>query len=105
MLYAKGCAVPGVVQCQCNTRGLRSKLKTTAPSKKINVTSKSPVGDIEDVTLMRTRITFDRGQQAAKVWRFIVPRLVMYIHVRHPAVQIARALWRAVLSVLVARFN
>ena len=30
---------------QCNTRGPLSKLDTTPPQRKINVTSKSPVGD------------------------------------------------------------
>jgi hypothetical protein len=66
--YPKGCAAPGQVQCQCNTRGSLSKLKRTPPQAKINVTSKSPVGDISVVTLIRTDTTLDHSQKAEKVW-------------------------------------
>ena len=38
------------------------------PRRKINVTSKSPVGDISVVTLIRTDTTLDHSQKAAKVW-------------------------------------
>ena len=65
--YPKGCAAPGQVQCQCNTRGSLSKLKRTPPQAKINVTSKSPVGDISVVTLIRTDTTLDHSQKAEKV--------------------------------------
>ena len=65
--YPKGCAAPGEVQCQCNTRGSLSKLKRTPPQAKINVTSKSPVGDISVVTLIRTDTTLDHSQKAEKV--------------------------------------
>ena len=102
MRYPEGCAAPGVVQYQCNTREPLSKLKKTSPPKKINVTSKSPVGDISVVTLIRTDTTLDHSQKAEKVWRFIVPRLAVYINVGHPAVHLARALCRAATSVLVA---
>jgi hypothetical protein len=38
------------------------------PQRKINVTSKSPVGDIPVVTLIRTDTTLDHSQKAEKVW-------------------------------------
>jgi len=38
------------------------------PHRKINVTSKSPVGDISVVTLIRTDTTLDHSQKAEKVW-------------------------------------
>ena len=63
----KGCAAPGQVLCQCNTRGLPSKLKRAPPQAKINVTNKSPVGDISVVTLIRTDTTLDHSQKAEKV--------------------------------------
>jgi len=65
--YPEGCAAPGKVQCQCNTRGSLSKLKRAPPQAKINVTSKSPVGDISVVTLIRTDTTLDHSQKAEKV--------------------------------------
>ena len=65
--YPKGCAAPSSVRCQCNTRGPLSKLKRTPPHRKINVTSKSPVGDISVVTLIRTDTTLDHSQKAEKV--------------------------------------
>ena len=67
--YPKGCAAPGFVPCQCNTRGPLSKLERTPPQIKINVTSKSPVGDISVVTLIRTDTTLDHSQKAEKVWK------------------------------------
>ena len=67
MCYPEGCAAPGNVPCQCNTRGLLSKLEETPPQTKINVTSKSPVGDISVVTLIRTDTTLDHSQKAEKV--------------------------------------
>ncbi len=66
--YPEGCATPGNVQCQCNTQGSLSKLKRTPPQRKINVTSKPPVGDISVVTLIRTDTTLDHSQKAEKVW-------------------------------------
>ena len=65
--YPEGCAAPGDVRCQCNTRGLLSKLEKIPPQRKIHVTSKSPVGDISDVTLIRTDTTLDHSQKAEKV--------------------------------------
>ena len=44
-----------------------SKLKRTPPQAKIRVTSKSPVGDISVVTLIRTDTTLDHSQKAEKV--------------------------------------
>ena len=66
--YPEGCAAPGNVQCQCNTREPLSKLERASPQRKINVTSKSPVGDISVVTLIRTDTTLDHSQKAEKVW-------------------------------------
>ena len=66
--YPEGCAAPGSVPCKCNTRGLLSKLEETPPQTKINVTSKSPVGDISVVTLIRTDTTLDHSQKAEKEW-------------------------------------
>ena len=65
--YPEGCAAPGEVPCQCNAQGSLSKLKRTPPQAKINVTSKSPVGDISVVTLIKTDTTFDHSQKAEKV--------------------------------------
>ena len=65
--YPRGCAAPGSVPCQCNTRESPSKLKRASPQAKINVTSKSPVGDISVVTLIRTDTTLDHSQKAEKV--------------------------------------
>ena len=65
--YPEGCAAPGFVPCQCNTRRLLSKLEKTLPRRKINVTSKSPVEDISVVTLIRTDTTLDHSQKAEKV--------------------------------------
>ena len=67
MRYPGGCAAPGSVPCQCNTRGLLSKLEETPLQTKINVTSKSPVGDISVVTLIRTDTTLDHSHKAEKV--------------------------------------
>ena len=39
----------------------------TSPQRKIDVTSKSPVGDISVVTLIRTDTTLDHSQKAEKV--------------------------------------
>ena len=59
------------MQCQCNARGPLSKLERAPPQRKINVTSKSPVGDISVVTLIRTDTTLDHSQKAEKVCRVI----------------------------------
>ena len=66
--YPRGCAATSSVQCQCNARGSLSKLAGVPPRRKINVTSKSPVGDISVVTLIRTDTTLDHIQKAEKVW-------------------------------------
>ena len=66
--YPEGCAATSNVQCQCNARGSLSKLAGVPPRRKINVTSKSPVGDISVVTLIRTDTTLDHSQKAEKVW-------------------------------------
>ena len=64
--YPEWCAAPGGVRCQCYTRGSLSKLERTPPHVNINVTSKSPVGDISVVTLIRTDTTLDHSQKAEK---------------------------------------
>ena len=56
------------MQCWRNARGSLSKLAGVPPRRKINVTSKSPVGDISVVTLIRTDTTLDHSQKAEKVW-------------------------------------
>ena len=66
--YPKGYAAPSDVPCQCNMRRSPSKLKRTLPQSKTYVTSKSPVGDISVVTLIRTDTTLDHSQKAEKVW-------------------------------------
>ena len=43
------------------------KPRGAPPQTKINVTSKSPVGDISVVTLIRTDTTLDHSQKAEKV--------------------------------------
>ena len=65
--YPEGYAAPSDVPCQCNMRRSPSKLKRTLPQAKIYVTSKSPVGDISVVTLIRTDTTLDHSQEAEKV--------------------------------------
>ena len=52
---------------RCNKRSPQSKLTRKLPQTKINVTSKSPVGDISVVTLIRTDTTLDHSQKAEKV--------------------------------------
>ena len=82
--YPRGCAAPGQVPCQCNTQGFLSKLKKTPPQTKINVTSKTPVGVISVVTLIRTDTTLDHSQKAEKVWFYIPLHLMWFqIDVRH----------------------
>ena len=45
-----------------------------SPHRKIDVTSKPPVGGISVVTLIRTDTTLDHSQKAEKVWRETDPR-------------------------------
>ena len=45
-----------------------SLLEGNSLPRKIVVTSKSPVGDISVVTLIRTDTTLDHSQKAEKVW-------------------------------------
>ena len=65
--YPKGCAATresaGLVQ---HMKAPEQAQKNTSP-RKINVTSKSPVGDISVVTLIRTDTTLDQSQKAEKV--------------------------------------
>ena len=45
-----------------------SKLERTSPQRKIDVTSKPPVGGISVVTLIRTDTTLDHSHKAEKVY-------------------------------------
>jgi len=65
--YPEGCAATSFVPCQRNTQGTLSKLEEYPFPRKITVTSKSPVGDISVVTLIRTDTTLDHSQKAEKV--------------------------------------
>ena len=55
----------------CSARATReqpaSKLARPTPQRKIGVTSKTPVGVISVVTLIRTDTTLDHSQKAEKV--------------------------------------
>ena len=66
--YPEGCATTDFVPCQCNTRVPLGKPKGDTLPRKIVVTSKSPVGDISVVTLIRTDTTLEHRQKAEKVW-------------------------------------
>jgi len=55
------CAVPG------RRLGVSEQAQEKPPPRKIDVTSKSPVGDISVVTLIRTDTTLDHSQKAEKV--------------------------------------
>ena len=53
--------------CWATRAGPSSKLKEPLPPRKIDVTSKAPVGAISIVTLIRTDTTLDHSQKAEKV--------------------------------------
>ena len=53
--------------CQRNTQSGLGKPRGHNPLRKIVVTSKSPVGDVSVVTLIRTDTTLDHSQKAEKV--------------------------------------
>ena len=63
--YPEGCVAHSSVPCQRNTRGA-GQAQASSPNKN-HVTSKSPVGDISVVTLIRTDTTLDHSQKAEKV--------------------------------------
>ena len=58
-------------QALCNARSTRGELlgkpRKHHPQRKIGVTSKTPVGVISVVTLIRTDTTLDHSQKAEKV--------------------------------------
>ena len=66
---AKGALLEGGVPCPGNARRALEQAQADAPAAKIDVTSKSPVGDISVVTLIRTDTTLDHSQKAEKVCR------------------------------------
>ena len=66
-LPRKGVLLAARCHAEATREGLPSKLGSTPPQRKIIVTSKSPVGDISVVTLIRTDTTFDHSQKAEKV--------------------------------------
>jgi hypothetical protein len=63
----EGCATPGHVQCRGDPRRALEQARGTLPQRKIGVTSKTPVGVISVVTLIRTDTTLDHSQKAEKV--------------------------------------
>ena len=65
---AKGALLEGGVPCPGNARRALEQAQADAPAAKIDVTSKSPVGDISVVTLIRTGTTLDHSQKAEKVY-------------------------------------
>lgn len=65
--YPKGRATPGKVSCQGGMCGALSKLKRHPSQRKINLTSKFPVGDTSVVTLMISDTTLDHRRKAEKV--------------------------------------
>ena len=64
--------VPHLALCSARATHERptSKLMVPAPQRKIGVTSKTPVGVISVVTLIRTDTTLDHSQKAEKVCYF-----------------------------------
>ena len=66
---AKGALLEGGVPCPGNARRALEQAQADAPAAKIDVTSKSPVGDISVVTLIRTDTSLDHSQKAEKVCR------------------------------------
>ena len=54
--------------CQGNARAGRKQAYEPNSPRKIDVTSKFPVGNIPVVTLIRTDTTLDHSQKAEKVW-------------------------------------
>ena len=67
-MFPRRVCYPCVLPCQCNTQGSLSNLKRAPSPSTKNVTSKSPVGDIPVVTLIRTDTTPAHSQKAEKVW-------------------------------------
>ena len=62
----EGYATSSGVQGQCNMQGAQASSEHP-PHRKIDVTSKPPVGGISVVTLIRTDTTLDHSQKAEKV--------------------------------------
>lgn len=113
--YPKGCATPSFVPCQGNTwRPLEQAQEDTSP-RKINVTSKLPVGSISDVTLIRTDTTLDHSQKAEKVcfrmsvicayvgsgiWKLSSISMFLSLHSLHPVpIILPRTLGKGLLSI------
>ena len=66
MYVPEGYATLPNVQEQCNMQGAQASSEHP-PQRKIDVTSKPPVGGISVVTLIRTDTTLDHSQKAEKV--------------------------------------
>ena len=65
----EGILLSAFVQVRGNKREwLRASPRTHSPRRKIEVTRKSPFGDISVVTLIRTDTTLDHSQKAEKVY-------------------------------------
>ena len=69
----KGGPTPAGVPCWATRAGPSSKLVESLHPRKIDVTSKAPVGAISIVTLIRTDTTLDHSQKAEKVWGPLCP--------------------------------
>ena len=67
MVTHKGALLLARCHASAAHEGLRASSKGHRPHRKINVTSKPPVGDISVVTLIRTDTTLDHSQKAEKV--------------------------------------
>ena len=72
---------------QCNMRGPLSKLDRTPPQRKINVTSKSPVGD-NQLSRREWQITAAHGhrQKAENVWKSQAGLGDSIVQLNHPCV-------------------
>ena len=64
----KGELLPALCHASATLGSLSASSRGHSPPTKINVTSKSPVGDISVVTLIRTDTTLDHSQKAEKVY-------------------------------------
>jgi len=105
MRYPEGCAAPGRCAVPVQHAGASEQAQENLSPEQKNVTSKSPVGDISVVTLIRTDTTLDHSQKAENVWRSIVSMLVVYMNVGYSTVQLVRALCPAASSELVANLT
>ena len=75
----KGLPHSAIVPCRRRQANRdRSKLRTPAPRRKIDVKSEQPVGCVSVFTLIRTDTTLDHSQKAEKVWSCLVEGLWLF---------------------------